>query len=143
MSEILRYTRTKPCGGIYGFATEHSAGCDLMSSESYIIEPQATVLISTGVKLAIPLNHYGMIASRSGLGVNHGIVVAQGVGIIDADYRGEVMVPLYNQSDETFYVSSDDRVAQLIICPYANVIQHHQGWLDETERGEGGFGSTG
>lgn len=143
MSEVMEVKVIREGGGLHGHATDHSAGIDLMSSEDYIIMPEEMRYVKTGIVVAIPRNHYGMVASRSGIGTKQGIIVAQGVGIIDADYRGELMVPIYNRGHEAFHVYVGDRVAQLIVCPYTAVTDVQVEQLDATMRGAGGFGSTG
>lgn len=118
-----------------------SAGYDLSACESCVIAKGARGVVKTGLKLAIPSGTYGRVAPRSGLAVKHGIDV--GAGVIDADYRGELGVVLFNFGSDDFEVKAGDRVAQLIIerisTPEVVEVQS----LDNTERGEGGFGSTG
>lgn len=123
--------------------TPNSVGWDLRSLDAFTLHPQETVVVSTGIAIAIPQGFEGQVRSRSSLGTL-GIVVAQGIGTIDPDYRGEIRVPLYNQSKRSVEIPRKGKVAQLVIAPVA----HMAGWcvcaeLDWTERGEGGFGSTG
>lgn len=136
----------------HGYATKDSAGIDIKSGITTTLRPLETKIINTGIKVAIPKGHVGILASRSGLGVKEGLVVAQGVGVIDSDYRGELKVPIFNRNErERKNVLFGDRIAQLLIMPViqpaievvtvANVYEDNS--LDETERGEGGFGSTG
>ena len=123
-------------------ASAGAAGYDLTSTESVTIYPGMRGLVSTGVSVKLPLGVYGRIAPRSGLAVKNGIQV--GAGVIDADYRGEIKVLLFNHSgEEPFEVAPGDRIAQLICerCELPEVIQVDE--LDETERGDGKFGSTG
>lgn len=123
-------------------ATAGSAGFDFASNKHVKIKAKTTELIPTGVKLAIPEGYVGLLLSRSGLGVKKGIVIAQGAGTIDSDYRGEIMVPLYNRTNEDYEVPVGTRVAQMIFLPVlcdARVVTD----LDGTERGSKGFGSTG
>lgn len=121
-----------------------AAGYDLYAASSYDIEiaPHSTVKIGTGLKMAIPRGYFGAIYARSGIAVKQGLRPANCVGVIDSDYRGEVIVALHNDTEEHQLVPAGSRIAQLIISPYAeiNIIESE---LDKTERGEGGFGSTG
>jgi len=124
-------------------ATEGSAGYDLFAAEDMKIVPGSRALVSTGIAVKLPPGLYGRVAPRSGLAVKHGIQV--GAGVIDADYRGEVKVLLFNQGGEDFKVSTGDRIAQLILerheTPAIQVVTGLSG--GQTERGSGGFGSTG
>ena len=117
------------------------AGYDLYSPASYTIEPGKRLLINTGVSLAIPNGYYGRVAARSGLAAKAGIDVLGGV--LDSSYRGYVGVILLNTSDQTFSINSGDRIAQLIIeaCFAADFVQ--VSYLDDTDRGAGGFGHSG
>ena len=123
-------------------AHEGDAGADLRASDNYSIRPHTAELIDTGVKVAIPYGYFGMVVSRSGHSKQR-ISLANRVGIIDASYRGNIMVRLENLSDEVFTIKTYDRVAQLIIVPCLLPDFILSDELDETERGEGGFGSTG
>lgn len=116
------------------------AGLDLRSPESVYIEARQSVTIRTGVHIKLPQNTYGRIASKSGLMVHHGITTD---GCIDEPYRGEICVCLFNHSDAGYYVERGDKIAQLIVqdCRYVDVNVVYE--LDETDRGIGGFGSTG
>jgi dUTP pyrophosphatase len=121
--------------------TPYAAGYDLSSAEYNEVPARGRKLIKTDIAVAIPSGTYARVAPRSGLAFKHGIDVM--AGVIDEDYRGAVGVILYNTSDEPFQVSIGDRIAQLILekieTPLVNVVEE----LDETDRGEGGFGSTG
>ena len=118
-----------------------AAGYDLSSTESVCVYPGKRVLISTGIAVKLPQGVYGRVAPRSGLAVKNGIQV--GAGVIDADYRGEVKVLLFNHGDMQFNVNVGDRIAQLICEKYEAPEVTLVTSLDETNRGEGGFGSTG
>lgn len=123
-------------------ASSGAAGYDLTSTEHVTVYPGTRGLVSTGIAVKLPPGVYGRIAPRSGLAVQNGIQV--GAGVIDTDYRGEIKVLLFNHSiDHVFQVSTGDRIAQLICerCELPEVIQVDE--LDETERGDGKFGSTG
>jgi len=118
-----------------------AAGYDLYSTEEYVIEAQDKCLCDTGLKIALPTGYYGRIAPRSGLASKH--FIDTGAGVVDEDYRGPVKVLLFNHGKEAYKVAKGDRIAQLIcerICyPVLQEVQN----LDDTERGEGGFGSSG
>ena len=107
------------------------------------IPARRTVKIPTGLAMAIEPGYAGFVFARSGLGIKHGIVPANCVGVIDSDYRGEVIVGLYNHTDEPFVVEPGDRIAQLVLLPVHIPEIEECDELGETSRGEGGFGSTG
>ena len=129
------------------YATPNSAGADLYAllteEESVSLLPGETKLIRTGIALAIPEGYVGLICARSGLSVKEGLAPANKVGVIDADYRGEVMVALYNQSKAPRTVTKGQRIAQLLIMPVTQGVFTEVPSLSATGRGEGGFGSTG
>ena len=128
---------------VYG--SNHAAGADLyaLTGGPVTIAPGGTALIPTGIAVAIPQGYVGLVYARSGLACKRGIAPANKVGVIDADYRGEVMVYLYNHSAETQTIEDGDRVAQLVITPCLTAQFESVDELDETQRGSGGFGSTG
>ena len=119
----------------------NAAGYDLHALEGTVVPGRGKVLVSTGLSFAIPVGNYGRIAPRSGLAAKHSIDV--GAGVIDADYRGEVKVLLFNFSDNDFSINPGDRIAQMIIEKYTPTELVEVEELDSTERGAGGFGSTG
>ena len=127
------------------YGTECSAGFDLysVSDEEITINPHETVFIKTGLAMEIPIGYGGFIFARSGLSTKKGLAPVNKVGIIDADYRGEIMVALYNQTDETKTIDAHERIAQMVIMPFitANFIETNE--LSETKRGNNGFGSSG
>lgn len=127
------------------YGTEYSAGFDLysVSDEEITINPHETVFIKTGLAIEIPIGYGGFIFARSGLSTKKGLAPANKVGIIDADYRGEIMVALYNQTNEAKTIDAHERIAQMVIMPFicANFIETNE--LSETKRGNNGFGSTG
>ncbi len=126
------------------YGTIDSAGADLYAilDETININPGETVIISTGLAMAIPKNYVGLIYARSSLGTKKGLAPANKVGVIDSDYRGEIKVVLFNQSKEIQTINPNERIAQIVITPFiqANFIEVDE--LNETERGQGGFGST-
>ena len=122
-----------------------AAGLDLCAAidEDVVIESLQRKLIPTGLSVAIPLGYEGQVRPRSGLALRHGITVLNSPGTIDADYRGEVKVLLVNLSDTPFRLSRGERIAQLVICPVELGELVLVDELDATERGAGGYGSTG
>ncbi|MBM6897370.1 dUTP diphosphatase [Pseudoflavonifractor capillosus] len=127
------------------YGSVDAAGADLyaVTDASIEVQPGETVLIHTGLAMAIPQGFVGLVYARSGLATKQGLAPANKVGVIDADYRGELMVALHNHSSETRTVEQGDRIAQLVIAPYLTAQFIQQEELDDTVRGEGGFGSTG
>ncbi len=125
------------------YGSEFSAGADLYAIEETVIAPGETVLVHTGLAMEIPEGYGGFIYARSGLASKKGLAPANKVGVIDADYRGEIMVALYNHSKESRTVAAGERVAQLVIAPFLKAEFEVKDTLSDTVRGEGGFGSTG
>ena len=127
------------------YGTEFSAGADIYAllDEPVTIAPGETVFIHTGIAIAIPEGLVGLNFARSGMAAKRGLAPANKVGVIDSDYRGEVMVALHNHGKEAQTVEHGDRVAQMVFVPYyaADFVEVDE--LDSTVRGEGGFGSTG
>lgn len=123
--------------------TEYSAGYDLYSVSDTEIKSGETKLVSTGIAAEIPNGYFGGVFARSGLAVKEGLRPANCVAVIDSDYRGEIKVPLYNDSKEDRVITEGERIAQLIIIPFLSVQFNEVETLSETKRGEGGFGSTG
>jgi dUTP pyrophosphatase len=125
------------------YAKPGDAGCDLRASEPTIVPARGRVLVKTGVSIALPEGYVGLVHPRSGLAAKHGITVLNTPGTIDAGYRGEIMVTLYNSTDEDFQVNRLDRIAQLVVQRFsvAQFIEVER--LPESHRGETGFGSTG
>ena len=124
--------------------SQEAAGADLYAclDQAVTVAPGETVLIPTGIAMALPRGTVGLVYARSGLALREGLAPANKVGVIDSDYRGEVMVALHNHSGETRTVEDGERVAQLVIAPYLTG-EFTEGEPDETKRGAGGFGSTG
>ena len=122
-----------------------AAGYDLYAASSYniIIQPHQTVKVGTGIAIAIPEGYFGGIFARSGLATKKGLAPANKVGVIDSDYRGEIIVALHNDTDGVQVVEAGDRIAQLVILPFISVNFNEVEELNETDRGAGGFGSTG
>ncbi len=127
------------------YGSEFSAGADLYAvlDDEIVIKPGETVLVRTGIAMEIPIGYAGLIYARSGLATKMGLAPANKVGVIDADYRGEIMVSLYNQSSSNRTISNGERIAQLVITPFYKASFEEVSTLSETVRGAGGFGSTG
>lgn len=120
-----------------------AAGLDLYALDAVTVGAGKTVLVHTGIALAIPEGYAGFIYARSGIATKRGLAPANKVGVIDADYRGEIMVALHNHSMTEQTVDAGERVAQLVVAPFLSVELDVVEALDETERASGGFGSTG
>lgn len=128
------------------YATAGAAGIDLVASlaEPLVVEPQTTVMIPTGLAVDIPSpNIVGLLFARSGLSLKHGLVLANAVGVIDSDYKGEVMCAIQNNGDKNYQVQPGDRIAQLVFLPVIQVTMEYVDELTPSQRGEAGFGSTG
>lgn len=125
------------------YATEGAAGMDVVSAEDVTIAPGARHAVATGLAVAIPFGFEIQVRPRSGLALKHGITVPNTPGTIDSDYRGELKIILINHGTESFEIVRGDRIAQLVIAPVTRASWLKVEELDATERGEGGFGSTG
>ena len=127
------------------YGTEFAGGADIYAacSENVVLQSGETAIIPTGLSMAIPTGMIGCIFARSGISIKSGIAPANKVGIIDSDYRGEVMVALYNQSSSDQVIEPGERIAQIIFMPYVKAIFEEVDSLDDTVRGDNRFGSTG
>ena len=123
--------------------TNGSAGYDLFSCDATVILPGKSYMITTGIAMEIPNGYVGLVFARSGLATKQGLRPANCVGVIDSDYRGEIKVCLYNDSSDAREVNFGDRIAQIVILPYIYPNLELVETLSDTERGDGGFGSTG
>lgn len=143
--EKVRFKKLSENAVVPSYGTAYSAGADLYSAmeEDVIIAPEATKFIKTGIAIEIPEGLVGLIYARSGMACKKGLAPANKVGVIDSDYRGEIIVALYNHSDSSVTVASGDRIAQLVLTPYIKADFEEADELDDTVRGDGGFGSTG
>lgn len=141
----LRFQRLSPDAVLPAYATEDAAGADLyaLPGEEVLIPAGETRLIHTGIALEIPKGFGGFIYARSGLATKSGLAPANKVGVIDADYRGEIMVALHNHSDKERTVAGGERIAQIVFAPVARALFAEAESLSDTERAAGGFGSTG
>ena len=145
MATEIKVKKLSPEAQLPHYGTEFSAGADLyaLCPEPITLSPGETALIHTGLSLEIPQGYGGFLYARSGLATKKGLAPANKVGVIDADYRGEVMVALHNHSSQGQTVENGERIAQLVIAPFLKADFREAAELEETLRGEGGFGSTG
>lgn len=144
--DTLKIKKIKENARIPARATSGSAGMDLYAciDEPVTVNPGEKAVIPTGIAIALPSPELGaFIFARSGLAIKHGIGLLNAVGVIDSDYRGEICVGLTNQLSEPYTIAPDERIAQMIIMPVSLIPVEEAEELDETERGAGGFGSTG
>lgn len=127
------------------YGSDSSAGADLYAllDNSIDIEPGKTFMVHTGIAMEIPEGYVGLVFARSGLASKKGLAPANKVGVIDSDYRGEIMIPIYNHSESIQTISCGERVAQIILTPYLKADFNLVCDLTETDRGTKGFGSTG
>ena len=145
MKQTVKLKKLTPDAIIPTYGTEFAAGADLYSSikEDIVINPKETKFINTGIALEIPDGLVGLIYARSGLACKKGVAPANKVGVIDSDYRGEIIVALYNHSENPLIISYGDRIAQFVLTPYITASFDEADELSESVRGNGGFGSTG
>lgn len=127
------------------YGSEYAAGADLYAciDEAVTILPGETAFIGTGIAMEIPMGYAGFIYARSGLSCKKGLAPANKVGVVDADYRGEITVALHNHASESRVIEPNERIAQMVIAPFLKVDFEEVTELSDTVRGEGGFGSTG
>ena len=144
MSTVVKIKKLVDGAVLPKYGTEFSAGADLVNAgESIVVEPGKTIIIHTGIAMEIPVGLVGLIYARSGMATKRGLAPANKVGVVDADYRGEVMVALYNHSNEPQTISAGERIAQMVIAPFLKAEFCEVDSLSDTVRGAGGFGSTG
>ena len=144
--KVLSFCRKSEKAIIPKIATEGSAGMDLHAciDEEIILKPGNHVLVPCGFAISIPSSEYAaFIFARSGLAIKHGIALSNGVGVIDSDYRGEICVGLYNTGGQEYHIKPGERIAQMVIMPVKSFPMVEVESLDDTSRGEKGFGSTG
>ncbi|HAC11288.1 MAG TPA: dUTP diphosphatase [Clostridiales bacterium] len=127
------------------YGSEYAAGADLyaVSDGAITFLPGETKFVHTGLAMEIPVGYAGLVYARSGLATKRGLAPANKVGVIDADYRGEIMVALHNHSEKEQTIESGERIAQLVVTPFLKAEYTEAESLSDTARGEGGFGSTG
>lgn len=145
MKPELRIKKLREDAVLPAYQTKDAAGMDLCAclEKSMILPAGGYAVVPTGLAIAVPAGYAAFIYARSGLAVKHGVTLRNAVGVVDADYRGEVRVGLQNLSDLPYEIGPGERIAQLVImpAPQAEIVECAE--LDETSRGEGGFGSTG
>lgn len=141
----MRVKKLNPKAKLPTYGTNQSAGADLYvcMEEPVTIATGDTAFLSTGIAIAVPEGYAGLVFARSGLGCKRGLAPANKVGVIDSDYRGEVRVALHNHSGQSQTVEDGERIAQLVVVPVLAPELVETEELDDTERGAGGFGSTG
>ena len=139
----VRFKRIRPEATLPSYAHEGDAGMDLTSAVDLTIAPGARALVATGLVMMLPAGYEGQVRPRSGLALKRGVTVLNTPGTVDAGYRGEVGVILANFGQDNFAVARGDRIAQLVIAPVTRATVEEAETVDETERGSGGFGSTG
>ena len=141
----VKFKKMRPSAKLPSYATEGAAAIDLSAAidEEITLAPSERRLIPTGIAISIPKNTVAILSARSGLSSKKGITAANGIGVIDSDYRGEIFFSAINLSTETYTITPGERVAQLMLMPVYAMSLVETDDLDKTARGEGGFGSTG
>lgn len=142
---VIKVKKLNPEAVIPTLGSKSAAGADLYSAEKedVVIMPGETKFIGTGLAVEIPEGYVGLVYARSGLACKRGLAPANKVGVIDSDYRGEIKVALHNHGSEAQKVEKGERIAQMVVAPYLSAVYEEAEELSDTERGEGGFGSTG
>ena len=143
--EAISVTKLSPNAKLPTYGTSGAAGADLYAclEEPVLVRPGQSVWVSTGLAMEIPAGYAGLVYARSGMACKQGLAPANKVGVIDSDYRGPVTVVLHNHGDEERTVNNGDRIAQLVITPVITPVYVETDELTDTNRGAGGFGSTG
>ena len=144
MKQQIKIKRLKENATLPTYGSDKAAGADLYACtfSDIVIAPHTTAMIPTGLAMELPEGYFGAIFARSGLATKQGLRPANCVGVVDEDYRGEVMVALHNDTDLNREIKSNERIAQLVLLPYIQC-DFVEDELSETERGDNGFGSTG
>lgn len=139
------FKKLDPRAKVPTYGTNYSAGADLRAliDNPITIMPNESVLVHTGVAVSIPIGYVGLVYARSGISCKRGLAPSNKVGVIDADYRGEIMVSLHNHGTAAQTIEPYERIAQMVITPFIHCEYAETDNLDDTERGSGGFGSTG
>ncbi len=142
---VVKFVKLNPNAIVPTYGTEYAAGADIytLSDDVITINPGETVMIHTGIAMQIPEGTAAFIFARSGTATKRGLAPANKVGVIDSDYRGEVMVPIHNHSNMVQQIESGERIAQMVIMPYVKAEFIESDILDQTDRDTKGFGSTG
>lgn len=145
MTQKVRYQKLDSRAVEPKYGSADAAGADLYAvmDTPLTLSPGETALVHTGLAVEIPTGFVGLVCARSGLATKRGLAPANKVGVIDADYRGEIMVALHNHSGESQTIDHGERIAQLVLVPYLTAAYEQADSLTDTDRGAGGFGSTG
>lgn len=145
MSEIIKITKLKTAAVVPEYQTEHASGMDLHAclDAPQTLQSMERAMIPTGLAIELPTGFEAQIRARSGLAIKHGITMVNGIGTIDADYRGEIGILIVNLGSEAFVIEPGMRIAQMVIARYEQVTWQLADSLNETKRGDGGYGSTG
>jgi len=139
----IKVQKIKDNAVIPDYAHTGDAGVDLYSTEDYLLKPGGRVLVSTGIKVAIPKGYEAQIRPKSGLALKHGLSIVNTPGTIDSGYRGEIQIIIINLGQENYKIEAGKKVAQMVIKKVEEAVFEEADSLDETSRNEGGFGSTG
>lgn len=141
----LKFKKIDPRATIPTYGSDYAAGADLyvILDEPLSIKPNESALIHTGIAVAIPINHVALIYARSGIACKRGLAPSNKVGVIDADYRGEIMISLHDHSLVEQTIEPNERIAQIVVTPFLRCEYEETDELDDTKRGKNGFGSTG
>ena len=144
-TQIIKVKIISESGILPAYETTGSAGMDIRAflNEPIRLAPGERALIPTGIRIELPMGLEAQIRARSGLSIRHGLAMVNGVGTIDSDYRGEIMLPVINLGEDTILIENGDRLAQMVIARYERISWEPATKLSETERSEGGFGHTG
>lgn len=142
---VVKFKKLEDNAIVPTYGTAFAAGADLyaLPGDTITVNAGETVMVHTGIAMQIPSGYAGFVFARSGIATKRGLAPANKVGVIDSDYRGEIMVSIYNHSDKAQEIAGGERVAQLVIMPYITAEFIESEVLDDTERAAGGFGSTG
>lgn len=145
ITQEIKFIKLDENATVPSYGTEFSAGADLyaLPGQEIVLSPNETTLVHTGIAMEIPEGFAGFVFARSGIATKRGLAPANKVGVIDSDYRGEIMVALHNHSDKIQKIEDNERVAQLVIMPYLRAEFIESETLEDTKRASGGFGSTG
>lgn len=146
MEETIKILKKRENAVVPERKSKGAAGMDLCAciDEAVTLAPMEKAVLPTGIAVALPGESYvALVFARSGIAIKHGIALSNGVGVIDSDYRGEICVGVVNLSKESYTIAPNERIAQLVVTPVSAMPAVEVDSLDETERGEGGFGSTG
>ena len=145
MNPVVPVKKLRPDAQLPVYGSAYAAGADLRAcmDAPITIDPGQTAMVPTGLTMEIPIGYAGLVYARSGLAAKRGLAPANKVGVVDADYRGELMVALHNHSAQSQTIEPGERIAQLVITPFLTAQYEEAQTLSETVRGTGGFGSTG